>query len=262
MPASQPESPPTVTHSAELKLSVVITAFSETQSLLKTVEQVIRYTGPDLYEIVIVVAPASIPETFAICDRLSKQHGFIKVLTQKKFPGAGWAFQEGFAIATGSHILMMAADGETDPALIPTMIERLKKTGCDLVAANRWLPGGGFHGYSKLKLVLNWIFQQIFKALLHTQVGDLTYSYRILEIGMVRRIRWESGLHEFFFETAAKPIKLGYRVEEVPATWVCREEGTSKNTFLRNFRYFKVGLKVWLAPPEALVREQPGDKAA
>jgi glycosyltransferase involved in cell wall biosynthesis len=238
---------------SQLKISVLLPVYSETQCLIDAVEQVRQYAGENLLEIILVVAPASIPETFTICGQLAKTYDTIRVHIQKKAPGVGWAVREGFELARGSHVLLAAADGETDLSIVPAMIEKLRKTGCDIVTANRWAPEGGFTGYDPLKLVLNWIFQQTFKVLLRTRLHDLTYGYRLFDTSLVRRIRWEYTRHEFLFETIAKPIRLGCRIEEVPVKWSRRSEGATKNTFFRNFHYFRVGLKVCFSRRESLL---------
>lgn len=50
--------------------------------------------------------------------------------------------------------------------------------------------------------------------------------------------------HEIFIETTVKPLKAGYRFEQVPSVWIGRREGVSRNTFLRNFKYVQVALDV------------------
>jgi glycosyltransferase involved in cell wall biosynthesis len=239
---------------------VLLPVFSETQCLIDAVEQVRQYTGSSLHEILLIVAPASIPETFRICDELAAKYGCVRVHIQQHNPGVGWAVREGFELATGSHVLLAASDGETELSIIPQMIETAQRTHCDIVTANRWDRRlGGFTGYDPLKLVLNWMFQHIFKLLLRTRANDLTFGYRLFETGLVRRIKWEYTMHEFLFETIVKPIRLGCTIEEIPVKWTPRPEGGSKNTFFRNFHYFRVGLRAMFTDPKTFLRDADGE---
>ena len=124
------------------------------------------------------------------------------------------------------------------------MVEKIVETNCDGVIANRWLPGGGFTNYDPLKYVLNWIFQNLFRILFWTKLGDLTFGFKILSKKMTDSIRWEGTLHEICIETTVKPIKAGFKIEQVPSVWVGRKEGASVNTFFRNFRYVRTAFRV------------------
>ena len=73
---------------------------------------------------------------------------------------------------------------------------------------------------------------------------------RIFPTSLLRAIRWEELRHPFFLETIIKPLRLGVRAVEVPGAWATRTEGESQNSFLRNFEYFRIALRVRFAPPE------------
>ena len=129
----------------DIKLSIILPVYSETQSVADTVEQLIKgINKEDFFKIIIVISPLSTRISFSMCEDLSKKYDFIKLYIQKNNPGLGWAIREGFTIMSGTHVLMMGSDGETDPKVVPDMIERIRKTGCDIVTANRWITGGGF----------------------------------------------------------------------------------------------------------------------
>jgi hypothetical protein len=147
------------------------------------------------------------------------------------------------AAARGNYSALMAADLETEPAAVDRMVDEIVKTGCDGVIANRWLPGGGFTNYDPLKYVLNWVFQKMFKVLFWTDLGDLTFGFKILNKEITQSIDWQGTLHEICIETTVKPIKKGYHMEQVPSSWVGRREGASVNTFFKNFRYVRLALQ-------------------
>jgi len=97
--------------------------------------------------------------------------------------------------------------------------------------------GGGFSGYSPLKLVLNFGYNLIFRALYRTSIHDITFGYKLVRSDVLRGIQWEYGTHEFCAELLLRPLRMGYRAAEVPTRWVKRPEGDSKMTFMRNFRF-------------------------
>jgi glycosyltransferase involved in cell wall biosynthesis len=148
-----------------IKVSVVVTVFSETFSIDETVKILLSLDRGYIQEILLLTSPRASEETFAICRRWEQQEPRVKLVVQKNNPGIGWAYREGMEAATGNYIALMAADLETEPAAIDRMVRKVEETGCDEVIANRWMPGGGFTNYDPLKLVLNWIFQKAFRVL-------------------------------------------------------------------------------------------------
>jgi len=228
-----------------MRVSVVVTVFSETFSIDETLKILLSLDRGYIQEILLLTSPRASDETFAICRRWEAQEPRVKLVIQKNNPGIGWAYREGMEAAKGNYVALMAADLETEPAAIDRMVRKVEETGCDEVIANRWLPGGGFTNYDPLKLVLNWIFQKAFRILFWSSIGDYTFGLKLLSKKVVNAIAWEGTTHEICIETTVKPLRKGFHLEQVPTVWVGRKEGTSVNTFFKNFRYVKLGLRVF-----------------
>ena len=224
----------------------------ETASLRRTAELLLAANREHIGEILIVVCARTTPASLAVCDELSRAHaGLIHVRRQQR-PFLGGAMRDAFEWAAGSHVLMMASDLETDPATVKDLIAAAEQ-GYDIVTAARWAKGGAFHGYGALKRVLNRAFQRLIGALYGTTLSDLTFGFRIFRAEWVKKIAWEELRHEFLLETLLKPLRLGARVIEVPTVWRPRREGVSHNTFLRNFVYLRIALKVRFRSPRKLL---------
>jgi dolichol-phosphate mannosyltransferase len=240
-------SPTRATPASEIELSVVVTVFSETFSIRETVDILSGLDRGYIHEIILLVSPRASDESFAICRECVEKDQRVRVLVQKTNPGIGWAYREGMQAATGNFVALMAADLETEPAAVDRMVQKIQETACDGVIANRWLPGGGFTNYDPIKYVLNWTFQKMFMLLFWTNLGDLTFGFKILSKKMTESIEWQGTLHEICIETTVKPIKQGYHLEQIPSVWVGRKEGRSVNTFLKNFRYVEMAWKTLVA---------------
>lgn len=226
-----------------VELSVIVTVYSETFSIVETLERLWRNDRGYISEILLVVSPRSSSESMAICERVVRENPKVKMHIQERNPGVGWALREGMALATGTHCALLSADLETEPEAVDRMVRKIQETGCDAVIGNRWAKGGGFVNYDCLKLVLNWLFQHMFRVLYWTKLGDLTYGFKILSDEIAKGIPWEGTLHEMFIETTVRPLRRGFRLEQVPTIWIGRREGESKNQFHRNFRYVRTALK-------------------
>jgi glycosyltransferase involved in cell wall biosynthesis len=235
--------------------TILLPVINETTSLVKTVETIRNHSDPDVKEFLMIVCEKTKRESLEICDSFRQKDPERFVVHHQKLPFLGGAIREAFDRARGSHVVLMASDLETNPEDVRPLIEEAKRTPEAIVTASRWIQGGRFEGYDRLKWFLNYIFQKFFSLLYGTRLSDMTYGFRIFPAAVVRSIRWEELRHPFLFETLIKPLRLGVPIREIPSVWKAREEGESQNTFLRNFSYFRTGLKVRFYPREKLLKE-------
>ena len=221
----QPTEPAHVDVAALESVTVILPLVNETVSLRETVEIILRDARDRIREFLIVVCDRTTPAAMATAEKLQKELGPLVVIHQQKLPFLGGAIREAFDLAHGSHVILMASDLETDPNLVGKMIEEEAKNPSGIVTASRWISGGSFQGYSKIKLLCNWVFQRFFSLIYFTRLSDMTYAYRIMPTRLVQSIHWEELRHPFLFETLIKPLRLGVRVVEVPATWARARRG-------------------------------------
>jgi dolichol-phosphate mannosyltransferase len=242
---------------ADYRISVVLPVFSETDTVVDIVNWLRRRLARQLQEIIIVLSPSSSPRSKVICNTLAAREKRIRLHVQRKNPGLGHAVREGMRRVRGNVVLLMDSDGEMEIETVPRLIAEMGRGNHGLVVASRWIRGGGFTGYNPLKYGLNWGFQQLFRVLHGTRLHDLTYGFKLMRAELARGIAWEGTLHEIACETTLKPVHLGVSVGEVASKWTRRCQGSSKNTFWRNFRYVAMALKILVlgvtlaAPPAA-----------
>jgi len=244
---NQPQMLPSLFESQQnqpLAVSVIMPVMDETVSLRQTIQIVMdENRREDIREIICVVSPFTKPESLAICRELEESHPGIVSTRQQHRPHLGGALQDAFEWATGTHIMLMASDLETDPHAAKTLIETARQ-GWDIIATTRWTSGGGFHGYNPIKLAANWLFQKIIGFLYRTNLTDLTYGYRIWRTETLRGHAWEELRHPFLLECLLRPLLCGATSTEIPVRWQARNEGESRNPFWRNFLYFRIALKL------------------
>jgi hypothetical protein len=234
--------------------TIVLPVMNETTLLEETVRIVLRDVKERIKEIMIVVCSRTTPEAMAVVGRLKQELGDLVVVCQQKLPFLGGAMRDAFDLARGSHVVMMSSDMETDPNDVRAMLDEAQKHPEAIVTASRWLRAGSFQGYSKVKLVCNWVFQRVFSVLYGTRLTDMTYGYRVFPTKLVQSIRWEELRHPFMLETVVKPLRLGVVVIEIPSSWKARSEGESQNPFFRNFAYFGIGLKTRFSSRRSILK--------
>jgi len=233
-----------------VKISVVMTVYSETELLSESIDRIRRELKSWDFEILVVVHPKSSQECLDLCARLATEPD-IRIIVQGPRSGIGWAYREAIPHITGTHALIMSSDLETNPEDAASMVRKAEETGADIVCASRWMRGGGFQGYSPLKLVLNYGYNLIFRLLYRTSIHDITFGYKLIRTEVLRQVNWEYGTHEFCAELLLRPLRLGYKAAEVPTRWVKRPSGDSKMTFMRNFRFASAAWNILTHPGSA-----------
>jgi glycosyltransferase involved in cell wall biosynthesis len=209
------------TEIVEPTVSIVIPAKNEALNL----PHVFAGLQRDHYE-VILVDGGSTDDTVEVARRLWPE---IIVIGQTR-KGKGNALACGFAEATGDFIVMLDADGSTDPAEIPLFVNALKD-GADFAKGSRFMSGAGSSDISRFRRVGNFFLNKVVNLLYGTHYTDLCYGYNAfrreclsvidLDAGEVegvdeRRMLWGDG---FEVETLinVRIAKAGLEVAEVPS---------------------------------------------
>ena len=182
---------------------------------------------------VLVVDDNSPDGTGDIADRLAAELDFVSVLHRERKEGLGPAYLAGFrrALADGAgFILEMDCDFSHNPADVPRLIDACRN-GADLALGSRYVPGGGTANWGLSRRIVSWGGSFYARVLLGVRVRDLTggfkcYRRRVLETIDLDAIHSKG--YAFQIEGTYRTIRKGFRVVEVPITFVDRTEGTSK----------------------------------
>ena len=97
------------------------------------------------------------------------------VITQTR-KGKGNALACGFEAATGDIIVMIDADGSTNPGEIPLFVQALVD-GADFAKGSRFIAGGGSSDITKLRRLGNYGLNSLVNILFRTHFTDLCYGY-------------------------------------------------------------------------------------
>jgi glycosyltransferase involved in cell wall biosynthesis len=148
------------------RISVVLPTRNEAQNL----HSVLPYVPAEVSEVILVDGHSS-DETIAVAQQLRPS---IRVIQQQR-RGKGDALRVGFAACTGDIVVMIDADGSTDPAEITRFIEVLLQ-GNDVAKGSRFITGGGSHDISRLRGLGNYGLSQLVNLLFGTRYSDLCYG--------------------------------------------------------------------------------------
>jgi glycosyltransferase involved in cell wall biosynthesis len=205
----------------EPTVSIVIPAKNEARNLPHVLSELQR----DLYE-VILVDGGSTDDTAEVARMLRPE---IIVIGQTR-TGKGNALACGFEEATGDFIVMLDADGSTDPAEIPRFVNALKE-GADFAKGSRFMSGAGSSDISRFRRVGNFFLNKMVNFLYGTRYTDLCYGYNAFRRECLSVIDLDAGVAEgidegimlwgdgFEVETLinVRIAKAGLEVTEVPS---------------------------------------------
>ena len=224
-------------------VTVIVSALDETDSLRETIDTLMADNGDDILEIMVAIAPRTTGSCRAVIAEMATHYpGLVRSHEQVNLPGVGGAIRECLELARGEWIIMMAADLETPPPMVKTMLATMRHGNTDIVAASRWHTSGGFGDYSRVKFICNWGFNLLFSTLYRTSLTDMTYGFRLFHATVLRRFVWQETGFAFFFETTVKPLRGGCRIVEIPVQWRRRQEGVSHFRLREYLHYIRIGI--------------------
>ncbi|MBN2473995.1 MAG: glycosyltransferase [Pirellulales bacterium] len=236
----------------KLAITFVLPVLNETDSLRATVQTIRRLATDYLHEVLIVTAERSTPESLQVARQVAQGSPDDVRVYRQQLPHLGGALREAFAQANGSHVMLMASDLETDPELIPGFVEKMQEGCWDIVSGSRWLTGGGFEDYGRMRMLLNWAFQRCFRLLYFAPLTDLTFAYRLYRREVLDGICWEELGHPFLLECLLKPLRLGARIAEVPCRWRSRREGESAGSYRQMLEYVPLAIRIRFQPRDRI----------
>lgn len=223
---------------------VCIPTYNERDNLPDTARR-LRTANPTVD--LLVIDDASPDGTGQIADTLAATDPHIHVLHRTEKSGLGTAYIAGFtwALQHGYTVIVeMDADGSHQPEQLPRLLAAL--THADLAIGARWIPGGEVHNWPRRRLLLSRGANLYVRAALGMPLRDATAGYRAYRADVLRArdlTRIASQGYCFQVDLAWQAWRAGYRVTEVPITFIERARGTSKmsNTIVAE-AFWRVGL--------------------
>ena len=225
-------------------LTVVMPVFKEGDA----VESVLRGTTSAIsvpHEILVVYDFDEDP-TVPVIERLSSELPTIRGLRNDLGRGVLNAMKAGIAASRGDFVLISMADGSDEPHIVDSMVA-LARDGADVVAASRYMRGGGQVGGPLVKRLMS----RTAGLTLHWFAGigthDPTNNFKLYSRRFLDAVTIESTAgFELALELTVKATLARRRVAEVPTTWRDRTAGES-NFKLRKWlphylHWYRVGL--------------------
>jgi dolichol-phosphate mannosyltransferase len=231
-----------------MKLSVVIPAHNEAESIGDTVRQTVselERAGID-YEI-LVIDDASGDGTSDVVAAIAQDNPSVRCQRSPNPPGFGYAVRAGLQLFNGDAVAIMMGDLSDSPQDL-VRYYRVLEAGYDCAFGTRFGYGGSTQNYPLLKLTLNRIANAWIRMLFRHGYNDTTNAFKAYRRHVIEQL--EPLLSNHFNLTVELPLKAivrGFSYAIVPITWSNRRHGQSKLQLQEmGSRYVFIVLYVWL----------------
>jgi dolichol-phosphate mannosyltransferase len=143
----------TVKSANDADLSLIVPTYNESENITELVDRLessLSFIGFEL----IIVDDNSLDGTDQIVHALNGKYGNIKFLKRSGKLGLSSAVLHGFKNASTGILVVMDADMQHPPEILPKMYRKLFE-GYDLVVASRYAEGGKVEGWASRRMIVS-----------------------------------------------------------------------------------------------------------
>lgn len=200
------------------RVAVVVPAYNEETQIARVIE-----TMPDIVDMIVVTNDCSTDRT----SEVIRQHpgylaGRVTLLEHEVNQGVGGAIATGYKWARDAEYdiaVVMAGDGQMDPADLPAILDPVVDDQADYTKGNRLVTGEAFKKIPKIRFFGNSalsLFTKIASGYWH--VADSQTGYTAISLFALQAIDWDR-MYKRYGQPNDLLVKLnvaGMRVVDVP----------------------------------------------
>lgn len=201
-----------------MKLSVVIPAYNEENTLEAIVDKLFTVEFPEYIKLeVIIVDDCSVDKTPFVISKLIERHSEnLRTIRNEANLGKSRTVAKGILATTGDYVVIQDADLEYDPHDIATMFAKLLTEKLDVVYGNR------FGKDNKVIYIQNYLGNKLLSFIsniftyprLRTWIPDMEVCYKLIRGDVMRDIaKTLTATSNFGFEPEVTARLAKYRVD-------------------------------------------------
>ncbi len=211
---------------------VIIPTYNEKENIVKMINTV--FSLPKSFH-VLIVDDGSPDGTADLVKAMQEDFADqLFILERKGKQGLGTAYIAGFrwALKKGyEFIFEMDCDFSHNPQDLVRLYKACAEEGGDVAVGSRYVPGGNVENWPKDRVFLSFGASIYVRMITWMPVKDPTagfkcYRSKVLETIDLDKIKFVG--YAFQIEMKFAAYTLGFKIKEVPITFIDRVEGTSK----------------------------------
>jgi glycosyltransferase involved in cell wall biosynthesis len=234
-------------------VSIVIPCYQNERQLNDTVERILAASSSmneHDFEL-ILIDDGSTDGTWQLIKAISKNHPAVSGIRLKENIGAYNALLFGFEAATGEAAIIMAADGDDPPELIPDILKRYSKDTDAVLAVREQSEKGAF------SIFLSSVFHSVLKLVGAKNIFKGGSDFMLVYTEMISKCQsdgWKSGNTLIQLVQHANQVQtIGYtKGRSKPSTWSFNKKAT---LFLQTVNQFVYMPGISAIPDRTDIRE-------
>lgn len=226
------------------KISVIVPCFNEQESLpffYQEIQKTIQEMNQVSFEI-IFVDDGSKDNTLSIIKEYASKNKIVHYISFSRNFGKEAAIYAGFEHCTGDYAVLMDADLQDPPSLLPEMYQAIVEEGYDSVATRRVTR----KGEPKIRSFFARMFYKIINRISDADIVDGARDYRLMKRCMVDAIvsmkeynRFSKGIFGW----------IGFKTKWIEYENQQRVAGETKWSFWKLFKYSIDGITAFSIQP-------------
>lgn len=213
-----------------MKLSIVIPAYNEEESISETVDQIEEaFSKVNINHEIFIVNDNSKDNTLEVLKSLSEKYPNLKYETNSGPNGFGYAVRFGLERFSGDCVAVMMADLSDSPYDLIRYYTKMLEGNYDCVFGSRFIKGGKVIDYPVVKKIINRIANLIIRLVMGIKYNDTTNAFKLYKREVIEGVKPILSPHfNLTIELPLKAIIRGYSYTVVPNSWTNRKYGVSK----------------------------------
>jgi dolichol-phosphate mannosyltransferase len=216
------------------KLSIVVPAYNEEQTLGRCIERVLAIADAHLELEVLVVDDASTDRTLWLARDAASAHAEVRVIHHDINQGKGAALHTGFRHATGDFVAVQDADLEYDPEDLKRLLGPLMDGSADVVIGSRFLSSGEHRVLYFWHSVGNHLLTLLSNMFTDLNLSDMETCYKVFRRDVVQKLELHETRFGFEPEVVAQIARLRLRIYETGISYAGRTYEEGKKIGLRD----------------------------
>ena len=226
-----------------MKLSIVVSCYNEQAALPLFYDEVKKIIATLSLEVeIIFVDDGSKDETLSLLKKFALEDSIVKYISFSRNFGKEAAMYAGLKHSTGDYVVLMDADMQDPPSLLPQMINIIENENYDSVATRRVTR----KGEPPIRSFFARGFYKIINRISSCDIVDGARDFRLMKRKMVDAILSMEEYNRF-----SKGIFgwVGFKTKWLPYENIERVAGETKWSFWKLFKYSIEGIIAFSTTP-------------
>lgn len=226
-------------------LSIIIPAYNEEKRISQTLLSIDHYLSQQSYSYeIIVINDGAKDKTAEIVRKFTGLIKNLKLIDNQENHGKGWVVKQGMLEAQGKYRIYIDADDAISLDQIEGFWPYLKQ-GYQVIIGSIEVKGAKIEEHAAwYRRMLGKFSKYLIRALTVWEVHDSQRAFKLFPAQVAEDIFSRQTIERWGFDIEILVIakKLGYKIKELPVTWI--NPGESKVTLKSYWRTFKELLRI------------------